>query len=154
MELTCPLSAVVVIEGTPQRPHRRLVALNCRPLVLCCSIVNRVGKQIPGRSPHRSHTGDLGRGLLLICLPSRAEQPVVLVVRYYVISQGVPFLDGECCAGRDDLTPGPRLGACPMAGPLTPAPLPQQATGRALIVASSPGQAIPGTGCPDGRASR
>jgi hypothetical protein len=50
MELTCPLSTVIVVEGKPQRPHRRLVALSSQPLVLRSSVVNSVGEQIPRRS--------------------------------------------------------------------------------------------------------
>jgi hypothetical protein len=59
MELTCPLSTVVFVEGKPQRPHRRLVALSSRPLVLRSSVVNSVGEQIPRRSRHRSNVSDV-----------------------------------------------------------------------------------------------
>jgi hypothetical protein len=46
------LSTVVFVEGKPQRPHRRLVALSGRPLVLRSSVVNSVGEQIPSRTRH------------------------------------------------------------------------------------------------------
>lgn len=104
MQLTCPLSTVDFVEGKPQRPHRRLIALSGGTLVVRCSAVDRVVEQIPGWSGHWSNVSDVRRQLPLICLPSRAEQPVILVVRCYVISQGAPFLGCGCCLGRDDLT--------------------------------------------------
>jgi hypothetical protein len=54
-------------------------------------------EQIPRRSRNWPHVSGAGRNLLLVCLPSRAEQLVVLVVRCYVISQVAPFLGHGCC---------------------------------------------------------
>jgi hypothetical protein len=109
MELTRPLSTVVFVEGKPQRPHRRLVALSSRPLVPGSSVVNSVGEQIPGRSRHWPNVSDVECQLPLIYLPSRAEQPVFLVVRCYVISQGAPS-SVWMLRGRDDLTPDVAVG--------------------------------------------
>jgi hypothetical protein len=59
MELTCPLSTVIFIEGKPQRPHRRFVAVRSRTLVLHCFVGDSVLKQIPGRSRHWFNVSDL-----------------------------------------------------------------------------------------------
>jgi len=59
MELTCPLSTVVFVEGKPQRSHRHLVALSSRALVLRSSVVDSVGEQIPRRPRHRSNVSDV-----------------------------------------------------------------------------------------------
>jgi hypothetical protein len=72
-ELTCPLSTVVFLEGKPQRPHRCLVALSSRTLVLRSFVVDRVGEQIPGRWRHRPRVSDVWRQLLLIGLLGRVE---------------------------------------------------------------------------------
>jgi len=53
------LSTVAVVEGKPQRPHRRLVALNARMLGLRCFAVDSVVEQIPGWSRHWSNVSDV-----------------------------------------------------------------------------------------------
>ena len=67
------LSTVAVVEGKPQRPHRRLVALNARMPGLRCFVVDSVVEQIPGWSSHWSNVSDVRRQLPLVWLPSRAE---------------------------------------------------------------------------------
>jgi hypothetical protein len=60
-------------------------------------VVNSVVEQIPGRLRAWSTVSDVWCQLPLVCLPSRAKQPVVLVVRSYVISQVCVFLGRRCC---------------------------------------------------------
>jgi hypothetical protein len=89
-----------VVEGKPQRPHRRLVALNDRLLELGRFAIAIVMEQIPGWSSPWPHVSEARRHPARVLSLSRVEQPVILAMRCYRISQGTPFL-------------GSRFGAMP-----------------------------------------